>query len=147
MNIYQKKLKSRNKSWFIFFIVFFIAIFAIFGLSDLIIAGTIHPLFLFLWMPIIIGIAYWFFGKPIDELWDEIKDIENIIAKYFWEDVVFEILNTFDEEELNKVLAIAKEKEQEEEIKETNITNEKLKDIKEKINHFKLKETKATCCC
>lgn len=143
MNIYQKKIKSRNKSWFIFFIVFFIAIFAIFGLSNLIIAGTIHPLFLFLWTPIIIGIAYWFFGKPIDELSGEIKDIEIIIAKHFWEDVVSEILETFDEEELNKILAIAEE----EEIKETNITNEKLKDIKEKINHFQLKETKAKCCC
>ena len=143
MNIYQKKIKSRNKSWIIFYIVFFIAIFAIFGLSNLIIAGTIHPLFMLLWIPIWIGITYWFFGKPIDELWDEIKDIENIIAKYFWEDVVSEILETFDEEELNKVLAIAKEKEQEEE----NIANEKLKDIKEKIGHFKLKETKATCCC
>lgn len=147
MNIYQKKIKSRNKSWFIFYIVFFIAIFAFFGLSNLIITGAIHPFFIFLWTPIIIGITYWFFGKPIDELWDEIKDIENIIAKHFWEDVVSEILETFDEEELNKVLAIAEEKEQEEEIKETNITNEKLKDIKEKIGHFKLKETKATCCC
>lgn len=147
MNIYQKKIKSRNKSWFIFYIAFFIAIFAFFGLSNLIITGTIHPFFLFLWTPIIIGITYWFFGKPIDELWVEIKDIENIIAKHFWEDVASEILETFDEEELNKVLAIAEEKEQEEEIKETNITNEKLKDIKERINHFELKETKATCCC
>ena len=147
MNIYQKKIKSRNKSWLIFFIVFFICIFTFFGLIDLTIAGTIHPLFVFLWIPIIIGITYWFFGKPIDDLWGEIKDIENTIARHFWEDVVSEILETFDEEELNKVLAIAKEKEQEEEIKETNITNEKLKDIKEKIDHFELKETKATCCC
>lgn len=147
MKIYQKKLKSRNKSWLIFFIVFFVSIFAFFRLIDLTITGTINPLFVFLWIPIIIGITYWFFGKPIDELSYEIKDIENTIARHFWEDVVSEILETFDEEELNKVLAIAKEEEQEEEIKETNITNEKLKDIKEKINHFELKETKARCCC
>ncbi len=147
MNIYQKKIKSRNKAWIIFYIVFFISFFALFGLINLTIAGTIHLVLFGIWLAIIIGITYWFFGKPIDELWDEIKDIENIIAKYFWEDVVCEILETFDEEELNKVLAIAKEKEQEEEIKETNITNEKLKDIKEKIDHFELKETKATCCC
>jgi len=147
MNIYQKKLKSRNKSWIIFYIVFFISIFALFGLIDLTIAGTIHLVLFGIWLAIIIGITYWFFGKPIDDLWDEIKDIENTIARHFWEDIVCEILETFDEEELNKVLAIAKEKEQEEEIKETNITNEKLKDIKEKINHFELKETKATCCC
>lgn len=147
MNIYQKKIKSRNKSWIIFYIVFFISFFALFGLINLTIAGTIHLVLFGIWLAIIIGITYWFFGKPIDELWDEIKDIENTIARHFWEDVVSEILETFDEEELNKVLAIAKEKEQEEEIKETNITNEKLKDIKEKINHFELKETKATCCC
>ena len=147
MNIYKKKLKSRNKFYVAMFLWLLIYTFAFTYSLAFVTTGIIHPLLWWIWLAITLGLTYSFLIEPYNELCEEIEDIKNIIARHFWEDVVHEILENFDEKELNKTLAIAKEKEQEEEVEETNIINEKIKDIKEKINHFELKETKAKCCC
>lgn len=147
MNIYKEKLKSRNKIYVAMFLWLVVYTFSFTYSLALATTGIIHP---FLWgilLAITLGLTYSFLIEPYNELCEEIEDIKNTIARYFWEDVVDEILENFDEEELNKTLAIAKEKEQEEEVEETNITKEKIKDIKEKIYHFELKGTKAKCCC
>ena len=147
MNIYKEKLKYRNKLYVAMFLWLVVYTFSFTYSLALATTGIIHP---FLWgilLAITLGLTYSFLIEPYNELCEEIEDIKNIIARHFWEDVVDEILENFDEKELNKTLAIAKEKEQEEEVEETNIINEKIKDIKEKINHFELKETKAKCCC
>lgn len=135
MNIYQKKIKTK-KTLFIFSYIFAFSILVIWGYLIYLMMrnwkefiNNINPYYVgfgFLFIIWII-ISAW---RYRDSLLSEIEDIENTLVGHFSADLRKEMLETFDERQLDKILAISRQRDKEKEDEEKNELQAAIKNIK-----------------
>lgn len=135
MNIYQRKLKIKKAlTMFSYILVFSILItwgYLIYLMmrnwKEFI--NTINPFYIGLGILFIlwIVISAW---KYQDSLLAEIEDIENTMVGHFSADLRKEMLETFNDRELNKILEISRQRDKEKEDEEKSELQITIKNIK-----------------
>ena len=135
MNIYQRKVKTK-KTLTIFSYILAFSILIIWGYLIYLMMknwkefiNTINPFyagfgFLFIFWIVI------FAWKYQDNLLDEMEDIENTMIGHFSADLRKEMLETFNDRELNKILEISRQRDKEKEDEEKSELQTTIKNIK-----------------
>ena len=135
MNIYQRKLKTK-KALTIFSYILAFSIFIIWGYLIYLMMrnwkefiNTINPFYVGFGILFIIWIiiSAWKFQ---DNLLNEIEDIENTMIGHFSADLRKEMLETFDERQLDKILEISRQRDKEKADEEKNEFQTAIKNIK-----------------
>ena len=135
MNIYQRKLKTKKALTMFSYILAF-SILIIWGYLIYLMMrnwkefiNTINPFYVGFGILFIIWIiiSAWKFQ---DNLLNEIEDIENTMIGHFSADLRKEMLETFNDRELNKILETSRQRDKEKEEQEKNELQTAIKNIK-----------------
>lgn len=67
-------------------------------------------------------------------VFDNMCDIEETLTKNFWEEEALEMIETFNDEQFNKILEVSRAIDKNNKKKEQDYLNSKIKEIKDKYN-------------
>ena len=87
-----------------------------------------------IWSTIIFGIISFIFQKMYTIVFDNMCDIEETLTKNFWEEEALEMIETFNDEQFNKILEVSRAIDKNNKKKEQDYLNSKIKEIKDKYN-------------
>lgn len=87
-----------------------------------------------LWLLIIFGIILFTLQKASDTLSDEIDNIRKTLSRNFWEEEMLTMIETFNNEQFNKILEVSRSLDKNNEEIEKKNFNKRIQKIKEKYN-------------
>lgn len=87
-----------------------------------------------IWLLIIFGIILLTLQKASDTLTDEIDNIRKTLSRNFWEEEMLTMIETFNDEQFNKILEVSRSLDKNNEEIEKNNFNKRIQKIKDKYN-------------
>ena len=87
-----------------------------------------------IWLIIILGIILFTLQRASDTLSDEIDNIRKTLSRNFWEEEMLTMIETFNDEQFNKILEVSRSLDKNNEEIEKNNFNKRIQKIKDKYN-------------
>lgn len=131
MNIYKRK-KELYDNIYLFHVLFAI-LFFLWIIINIICMPSFYFIYL-IWSTIIFGIISFIFQKMYTTVFDNMCDIEETLTNNFWEEEALKMIETFNDEQFNKILEVSRSIDKTNKKIEQDYLNSKIKEIKDKYN-------------